>query len=346
MNGLEKYNQNFRDLDGRLIQPDLRIGFVLVPGFTILPLAGFIDTLRHAADESDHSQQVYCKWKILGPSLEPIPSSCGITIPPWEVYGDPGEFDYIVVVGGQTDLIRAVSKQTYGFLNKAEELRIPLVGLCVGVFVLAEAGLLTYQKCAVHPRHLNEFIERYPNIIPIIDELFVIDLNRITCAGGTAAIDLAVSILMNHLGETQARKGLSHMMVDQHRENLHTPRHPYDELDHCQDLRIKDAVALMKKNLTFPFGVKDLASKLGCSQRQLERAFQKHAQISPAKFWRQLRIKRARWYLLNTNMNITRIAFDCGFSDCAHFTNLFTQIYGESPSRFRSVRLQAAQSTR
>ncbi|MBT7204006.1 MAG: AraC family transcriptional regulator [Deltaproteobacteria bacterium] len=159
MNGLDKYNQNFHDIDGRLIQPDLRIGFVLVPGFTILPLAGFIDTLRHAADESDYSQQVYCKWKILGPSMEPIPSSCGVTIPPWELYGDPTEFDYIVVVGGQTDLIRFVSRQTYEFLRKAEELRIPLVGLCVGVFVLAEAGLLKNQKCAVHPRHLNEFVE-------------------------------------------------------------------------------------------------------------------------------------------------------------------------------------------
>ena len=115
MHGLEKYNQNFHDLDGRLIQPDLRIGFVLVPGFNILPFAGFMDTLRHAADESDHSQQVHCKWKILGPSMEPIPSSCGITIPPWEVYGDPTEFDYIVVVGGQTDLIGSVSKQTYEF---------------------------------------------------------------------------------------------------------------------------------------------------------------------------------------------------------------------------------------
>ena len=82
MNGLEKYNENFHDLDGKPIQPDLRIGFVLVPGFTILSLAGFTDTLRHAADESDHSQQVYCKWKILGPSMEPIPSSCGVTIHP------------------------------------------------------------------------------------------------------------------------------------------------------------------------------------------------------------------------------------------------------------------------
>ena len=169
----------------------------------------------------------------------------------------------------------------------------------------------------------------------------MIDHNRITCPGGTAAIDLAVSILMNHLGESQARKVLSHMMVDRHRENLHTPRHPYDELDHCQDLRIKNAIQLMKKNLTFPFCVKNLAKQLICSQRQLERAFQKHAHVSPAKFWRQLRIKKACWYLLNTNLNITRIAFDCGFSDCAHFTNLFKQVYGETPSRFRSVRLLA-----
>ena len=155
--------------------------------------------------------------------MEPIPYSCGITITPWEVYGVPGEFDYIVVVGGKTDQIRYVSSQTYEFLNKAEELRIPLVGLCLGVFVLAEAGLLTNQRCAVHPRHLNEFANRFPDIIPVIDEIFVIDLNRITCTGGTAAIDLAISILNNHLVETQARKGLFHMMVDQHREDLLTP---------------------------------------------------------------------------------------------------------------------------
>ena len=60
MNGLKKYNQNFHDFDGRLIQPDLRIGCVLIPGLTILPLAGFMDMLRHAAYAADHSQQVYC----------------------------------------------------------------------------------------------------------------------------------------------------------------------------------------------------------------------------------------------------------------------------------------------
>ena len=166
-NGLEKYNKNFHDLDGRLIQPDLRIGFVLIPGFTILPLVGFMDTLRHAAD---HSHQVYCKLKIaLRWNLSPF--SCGVTIPPWELYGDPTEFDYIFVFGGQTDLMRFVSKQIYEFLTKAEEPNISLVGLCVGVFVLAEAGILTNQRCAVHRRYLNQFVKRYPDLFPVIDEL-------------------------------------------------------------------------------------------------------------------------------------------------------------------------------
>ena len=66
-------------------------------------------------------------------------------------------------------MIRAVSKEIYEFLNKAEELRIPLIGLCVGLFVLAEAGLLTNQRCAVNPRHLNEFVESYPDFIPVVD---------------------------------------------------------------------------------------------------------------------------------------------------------------------------------
>ena len=66
-------------------------------------------------------------------------------------------------------MIKAVSKQTYELLNKAEEIRIPLVGLCIGVLVLAEAGLLTNQKCAVHPGHLNEIVECCPDIIPVVE---------------------------------------------------------------------------------------------------------------------------------------------------------------------------------
>ena len=57
------------------IAPDVRVGFILSPRFTMLPFAGFLDLLRHAADEGDRSRQIYCTWEIVAPTLDPVVSS-------------------------------------------------------------------------------------------------------------------------------------------------------------------------------------------------------------------------------------------------------------------------------
>ena len=38
--------------------------------------------------------------------MEPIPSSSGVSVQPDERLGDPGRFDYLVVVGGLVDVRR------------------------------------------------------------------------------------------------------------------------------------------------------------------------------------------------------------------------------------------------
>ena len=62
------------------VKPDLKVGFVLTPAFTLLPFAGFVEALRHAADEADRSRQIYCQWSLLAPELEPMRASCGAEI--------------------------------------------------------------------------------------------------------------------------------------------------------------------------------------------------------------------------------------------------------------------------
>ena len=61
------------------IIPSLSVGFVLMPSFTLLPFSAFIDALRLAADEGDHSEQINCRWTVMGPNLTPITSSSGVT---------------------------------------------------------------------------------------------------------------------------------------------------------------------------------------------------------------------------------------------------------------------------
>ena len=69
----------------------LNIGFILVPNFTMLPFAAFIDAIRLAADEGDRSRQIACRWTVMGESQGSITASCGVSIATWEPYRDPRE---------------------------------------------------------------------------------------------------------------------------------------------------------------------------------------------------------------------------------------------------------------
>ena len=323
----------------RPTKPDIRIGFVLSPRFTLLPFAGFIDTLRHSADDGDRSRQIYCHWKIVGPSLAPIASSCGAAIAPWELFGEPRAFDYIVVVGGLVPAFEQHAPETFDYLRLARKHGVSVVGLCTGCFAMAEAGLLDGRRCAVHFRHRAEFKTRFPQVKVTTHEVFVFDDDVVTCPGGTAAIDVAVELIARHSGRARALKGLADMIVDEHRVAHHVPRLPYDELLNCGNWRVERGIQMMQRSLSEPSSIRRLARQMGTSVSQLDRAFSEHASKSPAAIWREMRLQHARWRLLNSSRSITEIAYECGFSDCAHLVRWFKREFGETPQEFRRARI-------
>jgi transcriptional regulator GlxA family with amidase domain len=320
------------------VRPDIRVAFILAPDFTVLPFAGFIDALRHAADEADWSRQIYCRWSCVGPSTAPVRSSCGIEVRPWELFADPADFDYVVVIGGLMSGFHRIPGETFEYLRLADARGVPLVGLCTGSFALAEAGLMDGRRCAVHARHLQDLIDLYPRVIPVSDEIYVLEDDRITCPGGTAAIDLAVELLIRHCGKARALKGLAQMVVDQHREAHHKARRMFDDVKACGDWRVKRAIDLMQEKLAEPYSIEQLAVRVSTSVRQLERSFAQHARLTPAAAWRGLRLDHARWRLLNTARTITQIADECGFADSSHFTRCFKDSFGEPPHAYRQRR--------
>jgi transcriptional regulator GlxA family with amidase domain len=319
------------------VQPDLKVAFILSPRFTILPFSGFVDCLRHAADEADNSRQIFCRWTVIAPALTPIASSCGLEVLPQEILPDPGGFDYIVVVGGLLPWCLEHPQETYDYLRLASR-RTTIVGLCTGSFILAQAGLLKGRRCGVHVEHMSTFAYLFPDARPVSDEIYVTEPGLITCPGGTAAIDLAVELIMAHCGKMRALKGLNSMLVDKHRAAHHIPARSYAHLTDCGDWRVEGAITLMERNLSHPFGISELARRLGTSPRNLTRAFKQVVDERPNALWRKLRLSHGHWLLANTGRSITQIAFECGFSDSAHFCRCFKKLYGESPGAFRASR--------
>src|SRR4028118_383449 len=70
--------------------PRLKVGFVLMPRFTLTAFSTFLDVLRLAADEGDRSRPIACAWEVMSPRLQPIRSSCGIEIQPTPDLAAPG----------------------------------------------------------------------------------------------------------------------------------------------------------------------------------------------------------------------------------------------------------------
>ncbi|MDH2406554.1 GlxA family transcriptional regulator [Bradyrhizobium sp. SSUT18] len=319
----------------RAPQNSLSVAFVLLPNFTLTAFSCMVDLLRLAADEGDRSRPQRCSWTVLGADLNPITSSCGLQVAPWETFSQPERFDYVVVIGGLISREMNYDPVVLRFLQKVAAASIPIVGVCTGSFALAEAGLLKGRKCCVSWFHFFDFLERYAGVVPVADQLFIVDGSFITCPGGLAALDLGAWMIERHLGPGLVQKGLHIMLTDKARSGFDAQPQP-PGVGPVADERVKRAMLLIEQNLSTPPKVEEIAAKIGLSKRQLERLFRKIAGKSIQEFSRGLRTYYGLWLLANSTKSITEIAFEAGFSDPSHFNRLFRATFGCSPSAMRS----------
>ena len=311
-----------------------RVGFVLAPRFTLVAFAGFVDALRLAADDADRSRQIDCGWVVLGDPGRPMRASCGTDLTPHEDYGDPDRFDYIVVVGGLLHGGQEVSREAISFLRCAAAAGKPLVALCTGSFVLARAGLLKDYRTCVSWFHHAEFARDFPGLDVVSDQLYVIDRDRMTCAGGTSVIHLAAFLIERHLGRGRANKSLR-ILIEEAALPAVTPQPPALVDIEVPDPLVKRAILLIDQTLSMPRPVNWLAEHVGVGVRQLERRFRSSVGASPHDFAMRLRLAHARSLVEHTGRPMTEVALECGFADASHFARCFRRAYGAPPTAMR-----------
>lgn len=314
----------------------LKIGFVLARSFTLSAFALFVDTLRLASDELDRSGRVRADWQVLGSTRHLITSSCGVQVSPTSDFVDPAGFDYIVVVGGLLNSAAPVDDRTIEFLKKADSKKVPLIGVCTGTFILAEAGLLGRHQTCVSWLHYDAFCERFPDLDVRSDRIFNLDRTRGSCAGGSSAADMAATIVGRHISKDAERNALEVLQIDKARSALAIqPRRPLS-ID-CDDSRLKAALIIMEQHLENRLSIPKLAASVGVSRRQLERLFMEKVKTSPAILYKRVRLERAKHLLIQTKAPLIEIAVEVGFENSSHFAKSFKQAFGISPTKCRTA---------
>ncbi len=315
-------------------KPALKIGLILARQFTLSAFANFVDVLRLAADEGDRSRPIRCSWRVVSATMNPVVSSCGIPVQPDQRLGDPTEFDYVVVVGGLISAIEELNPDYIAYLKRAAVSNVPIVGVCTGAFILHKAGLMDGYRCCVSWFHHNDFLEQFEGLIPISDQIFVVDRNRLTCSGGASSAHLAAYLVDRHIGPAAARKSLNIMIIDE----AQTPENPQPGLPleyATSDKLVRKALHLIRQNVATPLTVDQLSKRLKVSRRMLERHFGDALQVTPAEVGLSVRLAVARHLLNSTDQSVTHIAAATGFCDASHFGKVFRTREGDPPDAWR-----------
>ncbi|ABZ75443.1 transcriptional regulator, AraC family [Shewanella halifaxensis HAW-EB4] len=320
--------------------PDVRFLLLPLPEFSMLPFGGFLDKLRFSADEEDYSQQQYCAWQIVG--LEPchLLSSSGVSVEIKTTIEDIelADYDYLVVFGGRSARsCQQLPKQYQDLLRLAAAKGVTLVSIDNACFLFAAAGLLNNHSVAVHWRHVQEFRTAFPRIDIGTEQLFCIDGKRISCAGGSAAIDLAVELLARHCGRIKALKGLADMLVDEAREQRHQLKSldANIQINNTARRHVGRAISLMRQLLASSETVDELANRLAISRRQLDRQFKDCYGQTAREYWAEMRLQHVYWRVVNSDHSLQYLADEVGIQDVSYLCKVFRKRFGNSPNSLR-----------
>ena len=203
--------------------------------------------------------------------------------------------------------------------------------LCSGAYILAKAGFLDGQKCAIHWDYNDSFMEEFPDI-PLVRNVFVADEKHITASGGSATADLMLHLIERDHGRDLAVAVADQMVYTAAREATAEQRVSLQSRNGMRNPHLTKAIARMQDHIEDPISPSVIAEDLGISTRQLERLFGRYLNTSPKKYFMELRLERARHLLLQTEMSVTEIACACGFEATGHFARVYKGAYGVTPT--------------
>ncbi len=302
------------------------IGFLLLPNFTLMPFANALDALRMANRLS--GQSLY-SWRFLGSDKSPVRSSCELMIEPEQSLGEAKGLDLLLVCGGE-HVQRYCDKSLINALRRIAQSKIQLGALCTGAYALGKSSLLSGYRCTIHWENLASFREEFPEAI-VSQELFEIDRDRCTCAGGTASLDLVLNLIQRDHGTDLASAISENFLCERIRGRHDRQRVPLKLTLGTSQPKLMDAVALMEANLEEPMSLDELSRAVTLSRRQLERLFQKYLHCVPTRYYLELRLNKARQLLLQTPMSIVDVAIASGFVSAPHFSKCYRDFFGKPP---------------
>lgn len=314
-----------------------RIGFLLMPDFSYFGLVSAAQPLFLA---NWLSQGEVFQWKILSESGAPAQASNGMAVPVDASVEAAGEFDTVFVLASFEPKKQCQCPKVLNWLRRQARFGVEIGGIETGSEVLAAAGLLDGHEAAIHWDNLEGFQERYPDVAASAN-LFSVQRGRITCAGGSATIDMMLDLVARKINPGIAKEIAHQMIIPKPREAAAGQLQDSVLTEKEGNSIIEQVVALMQKTIEEPLTAEEITSAVGLSHRQLCRLFKRHMGTTLMRGYIMIRLAKAHKLLQQTDLSVTEVAVCTGFSSLEHFSRVYRSVFARPPSTDRRQAISA-----
>ena len=239
-------------------------------------------------------------------------------------------FDSLLLVCG-VGTRNARDPALFAWLRRVAPVVRRIGSVCVGAFLLAEAGLLNGRRATVHWKFGPEITRRYPKVRVVSELVWVKDGNIYTSAGISAGIDLALAWVEEDCGNAIAAEVARELVLFLRRPAGQAQLSvslaaQANEMKSIQELQV-----WITENLHKELSLQLLADRVAMSVRNFERVFAREVGMSPARYVRQVRVEAAQRMVERSGKGLEQIALACGFSSADLMRRAFLRTLGTTP---------------
>ncbi|MFY0597900.1 MAG: helix-turn-helix domain-containing protein [Cognatishimia sp.] len=309
------------------VQTKTSIEIVVQDQFCDLEAASIVETLRLANQVATRAE---FGWKFISDQPGLLHSRAGMIVRAEPLVFDHNLPDMLLIVGGNKTEAASWIKRLRAMQRAGNQA------------VLLSDAATSYIKSLKSSE--NQFTTHWKDTVVISEEgsfpaLGITYAKQsggvITSAGASFTTDLLLNLLSQSLSASEQAEICSLLLVKTVRSAQEVQPHGARQVTNVLPISVARAMKQMDENITDPLTTTEIAARVGVSVRQLERQFAENCGISPSRFYRKTRIKKAHALVIGTKLALIDIAMATGFASTSSLSVAFFAEFGQRPRECR-----------
>ncbi len=316
----------------------LRVTLLVFPESSMMSLASVLDTMRAA---NRIAGRELFDWKIATLSGKPARLTSGLKVEP-DAWLEPGLSGDVLIIIASFNQQQHAGPAHLKLIKRLARNFSAVGGVEAGSWILARCGLLEHRSATTHREDLEEFATHFPTT-DLKPDRFVIDDNLFTTGGASPSFDFMLYLIRTRYGYPLAMEVSSVFIYDGAQSAADIQ--PLVSLGMLEgnEPRVAAAIHVMEQHIDDTLSIAQVAAQVELSVRMLEYLFRQTLKLSPAAYYRRLRLQIARRMVIDTRLQLQEVAIRTGFNSLSAFSRLFGQYYRQTPGACRKQAQTAGQ---